>query len=136
MPPKRQIKDDEDEYQNGHISTRAYIEAVMQSEIKRLEACIEGVEKAIDVAKEVQEGRLEGMNRFREQQEKERGTFVRQDVYEQKHQALDGKIDGLDQKVAVLDKKQTGTDSLVKVILLFFAGSATGIAILEFLTRS
>jgi len=129
MAARRKIKDDEEEnYQNGHISTRAYIEAVMQSEVKRLETCIESVEKAIDVAKEVNDLRLEAMNRFREQQEKERNTFVRQDVYEQKHQALDEKIDGI-------DKKQSGTDALAKLILLLLAGSATGIAILEYLTR-
>jgi len=129
MAARRKIKDDEEEnYQNGHISTRAYIEAVMQSEVKRLETCIESVEKAIDVAKEVNDLRLEAMNRFREQQEKERNTFIRQDVYEQKHQALDEKIDGI-------DKKQSGTDALAKLILLLLAGSATGIAILEYLTR-
>jgi hypothetical protein len=124
----RQIKDDEDEYQNGHISTRSYIEAVMQSEVKRLEACIESVEKAIDIAKEVLDLRLQGLNHLREEFTKQQGKFVERTLYDERHDALEKQANSLEKRVA-------STDGLVKALLVMFALGGVGVAVLEFLNK-
>jgi Rad3-related DNA helicase len=72
------------------------IRLFIKDEVKHLEDKIklntEGTERALEIATKEMERRLEGMNEFREQLEKQTRTFLTKEEYELKHQLMQQKL--------------------------------------------
>jgi hypothetical protein len=70
--------------------------SLLRERIARLEERYIGAERALNLTRDALEVRLESMNEFRSQLEKERGGYLSRDLYEREHTYLSGRISELE----------------------------------------
>lgn len=79
----------------------------MEAELAALDRYFERrfkeVEEKTELARREVDRRMEGMNELRAQIEQERGQYMTRELYDQRHEALVGRVGRLDNRLATLE---------------------------------
>ena len=76
----------------SEIALRDYIEKLIHHEREQRELQFKEAERAINLAKETIDHRLNSMNELREQISKERGTFISREIFDRACAAIDDRV--------------------------------------------
>lgn len=81
---------------DGTVTLREHTEALREADQRALQIKEKADEKALDLAREAQRYRDEQMNKLREQISEERGKYLTQEVYNDRHEELIRRISALE----------------------------------------
>lgn len=89
----------------------------LESSIKSVVEGIEQRDKAIEIARQGVEYRLEGMNELRAQITSERGSYIGRDLYEGNRDSIAKQFEAMNNRVSTLEGRKLGTAGAIGWII-------------------
>lgn len=105
------------------VSTRKHLEALREADQRALAIKQTADEQALALSREAQHYRDEQANKLRDQINEERGSYLTQDVYTERHEELVRRIGAIEKALAEGGGRDRGkTDSSARLVTMLSLG--------------